>query len=172
MGVLYIAFFLNLDPDLPEAARNHGIVFWLIGLVLGISVVGLIGTTIVWLKQEWEASPTTANVLAAAGSDCQATSGMLIFVPGGTTKCHLPVTDARRCVKVALMPCSIWRASVRHSTGDVTDARSTPPAPRHHLDRRSRRSERRGSDLNRKWGYAYGKPRPESAAPAAGPPPN
>src|SRR5688572_19900011 len=26
-GVLYIAFFLNLDSDLPEAAREHGIVF-------------------------------------------------------------------------------------------------------------------------------------------------
>jgi hypothetical protein len=52
-GVLYIVFFLNLDPDLPEAARYHGIVFWLIGLVLGISVVGLVGTTIAWLRLEW-----------------------------------------------------------------------------------------------------------------------
>ena len=53
-GVLYIVFFLNLDPDLPKEAREHGIVFPLIGLVLAISAVGLFGTTIVWLRQEWQ----------------------------------------------------------------------------------------------------------------------
>jgi hypothetical protein len=56
-GVLYIEFFLNLDPDLPETAREHGIIFTLIGIVLGISVIGLVGTTIVWLGQEWERFP-------------------------------------------------------------------------------------------------------------------
>ena len=58
-GVLYIVFFLNLDPDLPEAAREHSIVlFTLIGMVLGISVIGLVGTTIVYLRQEREQLPT------------------------------------------------------------------------------------------------------------------
>jgi hypothetical protein len=52
-GVLYMVFFLNLDPDLPEAVREHGIMFTLMGMVLGISVIGLVGTTIVWLGQEW-----------------------------------------------------------------------------------------------------------------------
>ncbi len=42
-GVLYIQFFLNLDPDLPEAAKDHGTVFMLIGMVLLISVIGLVG---------------------------------------------------------------------------------------------------------------------------------
>jgi hypothetical protein len=60
-GVLYIVFFLNLDPDLPEAAREHGILFMLIGMVLLISVIGLIGTTIVWLRQEWNRFPITNN---------------------------------------------------------------------------------------------------------------
>jgi uncharacterized membrane protein HdeD (DUF308 family) len=53
-GVLYIVFFLNLDPELPEDAREHGIVFALIGIVLAISVLGLVGTTSVWLGQEWQ----------------------------------------------------------------------------------------------------------------------
>ena len=52
-GVMYNQFFLNLDPELPEAARVYGIVFMLIGMVLLISVIGLIGTSIVWLRQEW-----------------------------------------------------------------------------------------------------------------------
>jgi hypothetical protein len=51
-GVLYIAFFLNFDPELPEVARGHGTVVALIGLALGISVVGLVGTTAAWLAQE------------------------------------------------------------------------------------------------------------------------
>ena len=57
-GVVYIAFFLNLDPDLPAAAKDHGIVLMLIGMVLVISAIGLVGTSIVWLKQEWERFPT------------------------------------------------------------------------------------------------------------------
>ncbi|MBI3862048.1 MAG: hypothetical protein HY290_09145 [Planctomycetia bacterium] len=59
-GVLYIEFFLNLDPDLPEAARVHGILFALIGLVLSISVLGLVGTTVVWLQQERDRHPQRA----------------------------------------------------------------------------------------------------------------
>jgi len=51
-GVLYIAFFVNFDPDLPEAARGQDIVVALIGLVLGVSVVGLVATTLAWLPQE------------------------------------------------------------------------------------------------------------------------
>lgn len=53
-GVLYIAFFLNFDPELPESARGHGSLVALIGLVLGVSVVGLVGTTVAWLRQERE----------------------------------------------------------------------------------------------------------------------
>ena len=51
-GVLYIAFFVNFDPDLPEAARGQGIVVTLMALALGISLVGLVGTTAAWLPQE------------------------------------------------------------------------------------------------------------------------
>lgn|GEM_PF-6934198 len=51
-GVMYIAFFLNFDPELPEAARGQGVVVYLIGLALGVSVVGLVATTVVWLHQE------------------------------------------------------------------------------------------------------------------------
>ena len=51
-GVLYIAFFMNYDPELPAEARGEGIVVALIGLVLGISVVGLIGSTVAWLQLE------------------------------------------------------------------------------------------------------------------------
>lgn len=53
-GVLYIAFFANFDPDLPEVARGQSIVVALIGLVLGVSVVGLIATTVAWFPQERE----------------------------------------------------------------------------------------------------------------------
>lgn len=56
-GVIYITLFLNFDPDYPESAKDYGIVPWLIGMVLLISVIGLIGTTIVWLGQEWERLP-------------------------------------------------------------------------------------------------------------------
>ena len=51
-GMTYLAFFMNFDPDLPEAARGHGPVVALIGLALGVSVVGLVGTTAAWLPQE------------------------------------------------------------------------------------------------------------------------
>jgi hydrogenase/urease accessory protein HupE len=51
-GVMYIVFFLGLDPDVPEAAQLRGILLALVGLVFGISVIGLVGTTIVWLRQE------------------------------------------------------------------------------------------------------------------------
>lgn len=51
-GVMYIVFFQCLDPDLPEAARPHRVFVNLVGLVLGISVTGLVGTTMVELRQD------------------------------------------------------------------------------------------------------------------------
>ena len=51
-GVMYMVFFLGLDPDVPEAARLSSILFGLVGLVFAISVLGLVGTSIVWLRQE------------------------------------------------------------------------------------------------------------------------
>jgi FtsH-binding integral membrane protein len=51
-GVTYIAFFANFDPELPESARGPGVVVVLIGLVLGISIIGLGATTAAWLRQE------------------------------------------------------------------------------------------------------------------------
>jgi hypothetical protein len=51
-GVLYMAFFANFDPDLPESARGPGLVVALIGLALGVSVLGLAGTTAVWARRE------------------------------------------------------------------------------------------------------------------------
>jgi hypothetical protein len=51
-GVMYVVFFQGLDPDMPEAAQLHGTLLALVGLVFGISVIGLAGTTIVWLRQE------------------------------------------------------------------------------------------------------------------------
>ncbi len=57
-GVLCIAFFMNFDPDLPETARGESVVVALIGLALGVSVVGLAGTTAAWLPQE---RPPTGN---------------------------------------------------------------------------------------------------------------
>jgi hypothetical protein len=49
---MYLAFFMNFDPELPDVVRRHGIVVALIGLALGVSVVGLVGTTVAWLPQE------------------------------------------------------------------------------------------------------------------------
>jgi hypothetical protein len=51
-GVLYMAFFLNFDPDLPELLRGQGVIVGLIGLVLVISIIGLVGTTAAWLLKE------------------------------------------------------------------------------------------------------------------------
>jgi hypothetical protein len=51
-GVVYMAFFLHFDPELPEALRGDTIVVALIGLVLVVSVVGLIGTTVAWWQRE------------------------------------------------------------------------------------------------------------------------
>jgi hypothetical protein len=51
-GVLYMAFFVNFDPDLPAALRGQGIVVALIGLALSVSVVGLVGTTVAWWQHE------------------------------------------------------------------------------------------------------------------------
>ena len=40
-GVLYMAFFLNLDPEFQAAAKEGRVVLALIGLILAVSVVGL-----------------------------------------------------------------------------------------------------------------------------------
>jgi hypothetical protein len=49
-GVMYIAFFMDFDPELPDAARGQAYVVALIGLALGVSVVGLVGTTAAWWR--------------------------------------------------------------------------------------------------------------------------
>ena len=51
-GVMYMAFFLDFDPELPPELRGPPAVVALIGLALGVSVLGLIGTTAVWARQE------------------------------------------------------------------------------------------------------------------------
>ena len=51
-GVMYIAFFLHFDPDLPEAKGGTGLTAGLIGLTLTVSVLGLVGTTAAWLPKE------------------------------------------------------------------------------------------------------------------------
>jgi hypothetical protein len=61
VGVFYIVFFLNLDPELPEAARTHGPVFYAVGLGLGASVVGFALAAVGYYRPA--AGPT-----AAAGS--------------------------------------------------------------------------------------------------------
>ena len=53
-GVMYIVFFLCLDPDLPDASRPPGVLIGLVGLVFAISVLGLLGTSVVWLRDEWQ----------------------------------------------------------------------------------------------------------------------
>ena len=51
-GVLYMAFFADFDPDMPAAMRGPRPVVALIGLALGVSLLGLIGTTTVWARPE------------------------------------------------------------------------------------------------------------------------
>src|SRR5262245_56960361 len=51
-GVLYMAFFVNFDPELPDGARGQGTVVAVIGLALGVSIAGLVATTAAWLPQE------------------------------------------------------------------------------------------------------------------------
>jgi hypothetical protein len=65
-GVMYVVFFMSLDPDLPGTARPHGVLLVLLGLVFGISVIGLVGTTIAWLRQECERFSTT-NLVTKSG---------------------------------------------------------------------------------------------------------
>lgn len=57
-GVLWMAYFLNYDPELPVEIRNKGPMLYLVGLVFAVSLFGLVGTTIVWLRGE-----RTANVI-------------------------------------------------------------------------------------------------------------
>lgn len=56
-GVMYIVFFLGLDPEVPETAQLQGLLLALVGLVFAISVIGLAGTTIVWIRQEVQRLP-------------------------------------------------------------------------------------------------------------------
>ncbi len=51
-GVLYIAFFLHFDPELPEALRGEQVIVALIGVILCVSVIGLAGSTAAWWRQE------------------------------------------------------------------------------------------------------------------------
>jgi FtsH-binding integral membrane protein len=51
-GVVYMAFFASFDPDLPPELRGPPSVVALIGLALAASVLGLIGTTAAWARQE------------------------------------------------------------------------------------------------------------------------
>jgi hypothetical protein len=51
-GVMYMAFFADFDPALPAAQRGPTVVVALIGLALGVSVVGLVGTTAAWARRE------------------------------------------------------------------------------------------------------------------------
>jgi hypothetical protein len=51
-GVMYMAFFADFDPDLPATMRGPTLVVALIGLALGVSVVGLVGTTVAWVRQQ------------------------------------------------------------------------------------------------------------------------
>lgn len=55
-GILYMAFFWNFDPEFPAEFKAGGVLIGLIALVLVVSVVGLIGTTVVWLRQEFAAA--------------------------------------------------------------------------------------------------------------------
>jgi peptidoglycan biosynthesis protein MviN/MurJ (putative lipid II flippase) len=59
-GVLYLAFFLNFDPELHESNRGPAAVVRLIGLALAASVTGLVGTTVVWYRQERNAPTSSA----------------------------------------------------------------------------------------------------------------
>ena len=54
-GVLYLAFFLHIDPSSP--AQESGPVVVLMGVCLGASVVGLAGSTLGWYsaKQDHQA---------------------------------------------------------------------------------------------------------------------
>ena len=51
-GVFYIAFFLEFDPELPEAARGSDVIVLLIGLALAASVSGLAAATLAWVCAE------------------------------------------------------------------------------------------------------------------------
>lgn len=51
-GVLYMAVFISLDPEFEEANRVKGTVFYLMVLVLLVSVFGLMGTTLSWWVRE------------------------------------------------------------------------------------------------------------------------
>jgi FtsH-binding integral membrane protein len=49
-GVMWMVYFLNYDPETPAEMRIKGPLIHLIGLIFAVSLFGLIGTTIVWLR--------------------------------------------------------------------------------------------------------------------------
>ena len=49
-GVMYMAFFAGLDPDQP--GPPPGGILALLGLVLGVSVLGLVASTLAWHARE------------------------------------------------------------------------------------------------------------------------
>lgn len=49
-GVMWMAFFLNLDPETPAEFRTQGPMLYLLELVLAVSLIGLVDTTIAWLR--------------------------------------------------------------------------------------------------------------------------
>lgn len=51
-GVLYMAVFIGLDPELAEVARAGGAMLALLVFVLGVSVAGLVGSSVAWWRQE------------------------------------------------------------------------------------------------------------------------
>jgi hypothetical protein len=50
-GVMYMAFFVGLDPEQPGPPAPGGILA-LLGLVLGVSVLGLVASTLAWYTRE------------------------------------------------------------------------------------------------------------------------
>jgi hypothetical protein len=50
-GVMYMAFFVGLDPEQSGPPAPGGILA-LLGLVLGVSVLGLVASTLAWYTRE------------------------------------------------------------------------------------------------------------------------
>ncbi len=62
-GILYMAVFVGLDPESDYASQEKGTVFYLMVLVLVVSVLGLAGSTLAWWVQEVMASGPLAHQL-------------------------------------------------------------------------------------------------------------